>query len=214
MTWNLAGSWLIEDRQQLIDETFNSRLAVAVSSVSGLKPTWIFAGYFYQMVDIPVVGLSCIDKKIATSIRNPIIFTPQQTYLPYQLRYQKAEWIDSLILTIYEDSMPLYGTPDPVIFPNTKITNSVATTVPPATTSAQVLAANTNRKKFVISNLTNQILYIELSGAASVVTATISIPPKTASGNVYTYEDDDWNGTVSVISPVTASGSIQVREMT
>lgn len=107
MDWDLVGTWTITDFITLLPTDFTSRLAIKVFAVSDVKPTWFYAGFFYQYVDILPVGLSRINKRIYATINDPIIFIPQNLQLPYQLNFQKADWIDSLKLTIYEDPMPL-----------------------------------------------------------------------------------------------------------
>lgn len=214
MTWDLVGSWTITDYKTLLPLDFNSHLAIKVTAVSDLKPTWNYAGFFYQYVDIPALGLSRIEEKIAISIRDPIILIPKNLLLPYQLKFQKADWIDSLILTIYQDSMPIYNAQDTVIFPNTKTSSSVATTVAPATTSTSVLAANPNRKKVIIANNTNQVMILELGATASAATSTITLAAKTAGGLVSIFESDNYTGVISAIAPAAASGAWNVREFT
>jgi len=212
MTWNLVGSWTITDFKTFLPATFNSRLAVAVSAVDDLRPTWNYAGFFYQYVDIPVVGLSRIDLKIAISIRDPIIFIPQNLHLPYQLKFQKADWIDSLILTIYEDSMPLNF--EPVInIPSSAASSAASFTIPVSATSVSLLAANSNRKKLVISNNGNQDLFIDFDATAAVADHSIKIPKVSASGFIANYELENYTGVVSGIWQAAGSGAALVREM-
>jgi hypothetical protein len=212
MTWNEIGSWTVEDYQFLVPETFNSRLAVKVAGVSGLRPTWNFAGFFYQMVDLPVIGLARIDKKIATSIRDPIIFIPEQTNLPYLIRYQKADWIDSLQLTIYQDSMPLNYYPDLANVPNPFASAILSTTIPITATSVSFLAANANRKKLVITNTSNQDLHIDFDATASTADFTIKIPKQPNNGIPATYELEEYTGVVSGIWAAAGAGAALVKE--
>lgn len=215
MTWDLVGSWTITDFKTLLPPTFSSRLAVAVSAVFDLRPTWNYAGFFYQYVDIPLVGLSRIEQKISISVRDPIVFIPPNLQLPYQLKFQRADWIDSLIITIYEDSMPLNFTPDAAVvnIPSQFASSATSTTIPLATVSATFLAANVNRKQLIVSNNSNQDLYIDLDATASVANYAIKIPKVTASGLIASYELNNYTGVVSGIWGVTGSGAALIREM-
>lgn len=213
MTWDEIGSWVVEDFQFLVPEEFNSRLAVKVSSVSGLRPTWNFAGYFYQMVNLPVIGLARIDKKIATSIRDPIIFIPDHTNLPYSIRYQKADWIDSLQLTIYQDSMPLTYYPDLGVIPNLFASTTISTTIPITATSVPFLPANPNRKKLIITNTSNQDLHLDFDATASTADFTVKIPKQPNNGIPATYEMTEYTGVVSGIWAAAGAGAALVKEM-
>lgn len=212
MTWDLVGLWTITDFKTFLPATFNSRLAVAVSAVDDLRPTWNYAGFFYQYVDIPDLGLSRIDLKIAVSIRDPIIFIPQNLQLPYQLKFQRADWIDSLKLTIYEDSMPLNF--EPVInIPSSVASSAASFTIPVSATSVSLLAANPNRKKLVISNNGNQDLFIDFDATAAVADHSIKIPKVSASGFIANYELEKYTGVVSGIWQAAGTGAALIREM-
>ncbi|NJL51407.1 MAG: hypothetical protein HC930_02880 [Hydrococcus sp. SU_1_0] len=212
MAWDEIGSWVVDDYQFLVPETFNSRLAVKVSGVSGLRPTWNFAGFFYQMVDLPVLGLARIDKKIATSIRDPIIFIPDQTNLPYLIRYQKADWIDSLQLTIYQDFMPLNSYAE-VNIPNHNAATTISTVVPISAASVSFLAVNANRKRLIIANNSNQDLYIDFDATSAIVDHAIKIPKVSAGGQIFTYELEKYTGLVSGIWAAAGTGAALVKDM-
>jgi hypothetical protein len=49
MTWDLVDEWIVTDFKTLLPEIFNSRLAIKVSSVTNLRPTWNYAGFFYLL---------------------------------------------------------------------------------------------------------------------------------------------------------------------
>lgn len=215
MVWNLVGEWIVTDFKTLLPEIFHSRLAIKVSSVADLRPTWNYAGFFYQMVDVPLIGLSRVDKKIGISIRDSIVLIPENIYLPYQLRFQKAEWIDSLRLTIYEDSMPLNYSPDApaVNVPNTFASATVSTTVPLSAVSVAFLPINANRKQLIISNNSNQDLYVDLDATASIADHTIKIPKVTNAGLVASYELSNYTGLVSGIWAAAGTGAALVREL-
>jgi hypothetical protein len=212
MVWNEIGSWIITDFKTFLPQTFSSRLAIKVSPVSDFRPTWNYAGFFYQYVDIPVLGLSRIESKIAISIRDPIIFIPQDLHADYQLKFQKAEWIDSLTLTIYEDSMPLNTAVDSVVFPNTKAASATSAAIAVTATSAVLLAANVNRKSYLIENNSNQDLYIDFAATVSVPAHAIKIPKVTAGGGISSYEEDNYTGVISGIAPAAGAGAWNIRE--
>jgi hypothetical protein len=215
MTWNLVGTWTITDFKTLLPATFDSRLAVVVSAVNDLRPTWNYAGFFYQMVDIPLVGLSRIELKTGISIQDPIIFIPQNLHLPYQLKFQKADWINSLILTLYEDSMPLNYSPDTASFtvPNQFASAAISATIPVSAASVNFLGVSPNRKKLIIGNNSNQDLYIDFDGAASVADHSVKIPKTTANGFIATYEIENYTGVVSGIWAAAGTGAALIREL-
>jgi hypothetical protein len=214
MSWNQVGEYEITSIDTLLPTSFTSRLAIKASDVTLLKPTWNWAGYFIQYLEIPDFGLAQIDKKNNLSIRDTSLFIPTVFEPSYQLKFVKADWIPSLTLTIYEDSMPIYNASDTVVFPNNKYANSTATAVPPATTSTALLAANANRKGVVVANNTNQLMVIERGATATLAAASITLAPKTAGGLVSVWEDDDYTGAISAIAAAAATGAWNVREFT
>ncbi len=212
MTWTEVGSWTIVDYETLLSVNFTSRLIVKVSEVANLRPNWNWAGFFYQYLDIAPIGLTRIDRKINISTREAILFVPEIFKPSYTLRFIRADWIDSLILTIFEDSMPLNF--EPVVnVPNTNASSATSTTVPISAASVSLLAANANRKKLVIANNSNQDLYIDFDAAASVADHCIKIPRVTANGFIATYELQGYTGVVSGIWGATGTGAALIREM-
>ena len=212
MTWNQVGSWTITQYQTWLPVTFTSRLAIKVTDIAGLKPTWNWSGFFYQYLDIPPIGLTRIDKKINLSTIDSLLFIPQVFQPNYQLKFFKADWIPSLILIIYEDSMPLNFEPQ-VNVPNTFSSAANSVTVPISATSVSLLAANPNRKKLMIANNTNQDLYVDLDATAAIADHAIKIPKVTAGGFIATYELNEYTGVVSGIWAGTGTGAALVREM-
>ncbi|NJO98634.1 MAG: hypothetical protein HC764_23720 [Pleurocapsa sp. CRU_1_2] len=215
MTWNEVGQWIVSTPEILIPVSFTSRLAIKAADISNLRPTWDWAGFFYQYLEVVPLGQARIDKKINIPTREAVLFTPESFKPSYSLKFIKAGWISSLTLTIYEDSMPLNYTPDAdtisIPSPFASVTNSVS--VPLATVSSSFLAANPNRKKLIISNNSTQDLYIDLDATASVADHAIKIPKKGASGSVASYELDNYTGIVSGIWGVSGSGAALIREM-
>jgi hypothetical protein len=212
MTWTEIGSWTIVDYETLLSVNFTSRLIVKVSGVANLRPSWNWAGYFYQYLDIGPVGLTRIDRKINISTREAVLFVPEIFKPSYTLKFIRADWIDSLILTIYEDSMPLNF--EPVInVPTNFASSATSATVPISTTSVSLLAANANRKKLVIANNTNQDLFIDLDATASVADHAIKVPRVSASGFIATYELESYTGVVSGIWGAAGTGAALIREM-
>ncbi|MGL5940813.1 MAG: hypothetical protein ACRC2S_10545 [Waterburya sp.] len=212
MTWTEIGSWTVVDYETLLSVNFTSRLIVKVSGVANLRPSWNWAGYFYQYLDIEPVGLTRIDRKINISTREAVLFVPEIFKPSYTLKFIRADWIDSLILTIYEDYMPLNFEPI-VNVPSTSASSATSVTVPISTTSVSLLAANTNRKKLVIANNTNQDLYVDLDATAAVADHAIKIPRVSASGFIATYELEQYTGVVSGIWGAAGTGAALIREM-
>jgi hypothetical protein len=215
MTWNEVGSWTITDYQTWLPVSFTSRLIIKVSNIAGLKPTWNWSGYFYQYLDIPPIGLTRINEKINVLTQDSILFVPEIFKPNYALKFIKADWIPSLILTIYEDSMPLIF--EPVVnipaAPST-IANAVNTaTIPISATSISLLAANPNRKKLIISNNTNQDLFIDFDSTAAIVDHAIKIPKITNSGFIANYELEQYTGIVSGVWTANGTGAALIREL-
>jgi hypothetical protein len=212
MTWNQVGSWTITEYQTWLPVSFTSRLAIKVTDIAGLKPTWNWSGFFYQYLDISPIGLTRIDKKINLSTIEPILFIPEVFQPNYALKFIKADWIPSLILTIYEDDMPLSF--EPVVnIPSTSASSASSFTIPISATSVSLLAANANRKKLIIANNSNQDLYIDFDATASVADHSIKIPKVTNSGFIATYELEQYTGVVSGIWAAAGTGAALVREM-
>lgn len=214
MTWNRRGIWVINQKEFAIPVTFQSQIIAQVNYVSNIKPSWYWAGYFIQCLTIPPIGLVRLEDKIDVSIKDSSLFKPAIFKPNYQLKFYKADWINSLRLTIYEDSMPIVNAVDTVIFPSTRYSSAVSSVVAPATTSTSVLAANANRRNVLIANNTNQVMVIELGATASLASTTITLAAKTAGGLVSVYEDDNYTGVISAIAPAAASGAWNVREFT
>jgi hypothetical protein len=192
----------LEQAHELLEASFDSHVNQDIPEAHNYEP----------QVDIPVLGLSRIELKIPISIRDPIIFIPQDLHANYQLKFQKAEWIDSLTLTIYEDSMGLNTGTDSIIFPNTKASGSTATAVAVTTTSAVLLAANVNRKSYLIENNSNQPLFIDFAATVSVPAHAVKIPAVTTGGIISFYEEDTYTGVISGIAAAAGAGSWNIRE--
>lgn len=212
MTWNEVGLWIIDQPETVILSTFSSRIVAKVSEPSRSKSTWNTAGFFHSYLDIPVVGLVRTEEKFNVSLKEPALFVPQVFKPSYTLKFFKVAWIPSLTLTIYEDSMPLSFEPI-VNVPSQNASTATSVTVPISATSVSFLAANANRKKFVIANNTNQDLYIDFDAAASAADHAIKIPKVTASGFIATYELEEYTGVVSGIWAAAGTGAALVREM-
>jgi hypothetical protein len=212
MTWNEVGQWLVDQPQTVIPASFTSRIAIKVSAIPGVRPTWNWAGYFVQYLDIPEIGLARVDAKIDVSIKNPTLFIPKVFKPNYSLRFFRVDWIESLIITIFEDSMPLSF--EPVVnIPSTVASTAAGFTIPISATSVSLITANSNRKKLVIANNTNQDLYIDLDATASIADHCIKIPKVTASGFIASYELENYTGVVSGIWAATGTGAALIREM-
>ena len=215
MTWDLVGSWSITDFNTLIPINFTSRLVIKISDIAGYRPTWNWAGFFYQYLELDPVGLVRLPDKIYVPILDPLLFTPQTFQPSYQLKFYNADWISSLTLTIYEDSMPLNFEPSPAVvnIPTLFASATTSTTVPISTTSISFLAASPNRKKLIIANNSNQDLFIDFDATASIADHCVKIPKVAASGFIATYELENYTGVVSGIWQATGTGAALIREM-
>lgn len=212
MTWNEIGSYLITQRETIIEANFVSRLIFKTNEYSLLKPTWNWAGYLNQYLIIPDIGLVRVEEKINLPTKETVLFIPNVYKPSYQLKFYKADWIPSLTLTIYEDSMPLNSYSE-VNIPSVFAATTNSTTVPISATSVSFLAANANRKKLIIANNSNQDLHIDFDATASIADHTIKIPKVSAGGQIFTYELDNYTGLVSGIWTAAGSGAALVKEM-
>ena len=215
MSWNETGEWFITEPETLLPVSFTSRLAIKASGLSNYRSSWYWAGFCYQYLSIPVVGLTRINQKINIAIEESILFVPNIFKPNYQLKFIKAEWIGALTLTIYEDSMPINFEPAPptINIPNNFAGSALSVTVPLSTTSVSFLAASPNRKKLIVANNSNQDLFIDLDATASVADHAIKIPKVSASGFIASYELESYTGVVSGIWAGTGTGAALVREM-
>jgi hypothetical protein len=103
---------------------------------------------------------------------------------------------------------------EPVVnIPSTTASTAASFTIPISATSVSLRAANSNRKKLVIANNTNQDLYIDLDATVSIADHCIKIPKVTTSGFIATYELDNYTGVVSGIWAATGTGAALIREM-
>ncbi|NJL51168.1 MAG: hypothetical protein HC930_01235 [Hydrococcus sp. SU_1_0] len=212
MTWKRRGIWTITQSETKLPISFTSALAIKISNVIGLKPTWYWAGYLNQYLTIPSLGLVRVEEKINLPITETILFIPKIYEPNYQLKLFKADWIPSFTLTIYEDSMPLNSYSE-VNIPNPNASTTNSTAVPISATSVSFLAANANRKRLIVANNSNQDLYIDFDATAAVADHTIKIPRVSAGGQIFTYELDHYTGVVSGIWGAAGAGAALVKEM-
>ena len=211
MSWNQVGEYGVIDIDTTLPVSFTSRLAIRVSNVALLKPSWSWAGYFVQYLEIPDFGLARVEQKNNLSIREPSLFIPAVFKPSYRLKFTKADWIPSLTLTIYEDSMPLNF--EPVInIPSSVANTGVSFTIPITTTSTTLLTPTAARKRMVVANNTNQDLYLDFDASASVADHCVKVPKVTANGFIATYELENYTGVVSGIWGAAGTGAALVRE--
>lgn len=212
MTWDEIGSYLITQKETVIEADFTSRLAIKTDQYPLLKTSWNWAGYLNQYLTIPDLGLVRVEEKINLPTRETILFVPKYYEPSYQLKLFKADWIPSFTLTIYEDSMPLNSYSE-VNIPNPNASTTNSTAIPISATSVAFLPVNANRKKLIIANNSNQSLYIDFDATAAAADHTIKIPGISAGGQIFTYELDNYTGVVSGIWAAAGTGAALVKEM-
>jgi hypothetical protein len=213
MAWLKKGTWLINKKEFNIPVVLKSQIITQVSAVSAIKPTWFWAGHLIQCLTIPPIGLVRIEDKINVSTRNSSLFRPQIFEPNYQLKFYKADWIDSLRLTLFEDSMPLSTTQESVIFPSTIATSSVGSTVPVSASSVVLLPANSARKKYQIENTSAVAdLFIDFAPTCSVVNHGQKITRVSPGGSITTWIDDSYTGVISGIWSAAGAGAALIRE--
>lgn len=204
MVWNQVGEYEITSTEIILPVSFTSRLAIKASNFALLRPSWYWAGYFIQYLEIPDFELARIEQKHNLSTRESSLFIPTVFQPSYRLKFYKADWIPSLTLTIYEDSMPLnsYNA-----LPDSNAATAVETTVANTITSAVLIAANPNRKgRAVVTNTSNQDLYIKLGATASLLSYTHKIPKLPANGIPVDREIEGYNGVISGIFAAAGTG--------
>ena len=88
---------------------------------------------------------------------------------------------------------------------------TVATLTQPtvSTSSFTALAANTSRKGFIMSNNTNQIIYLAFAATASATAYTYKVLP----GNTIEKEGAAYTGLISAIAAATATGVLAVTDL-
>ena len=215
MTWNQVGEYEITGIETLLPASFTSRVATRASNVALLKPSWNWAGYFTQYLDIPDFGLARIEQRHNLSTRESSLFIPTVFKPSYRLKFYKADWISSLTLTIYEDSMPLNFEPatPTVNVPSPLATAAISTIVPNSSNSVSLLAATPERRKLVVANNSNRDLYIDLDDTASIADHCIRLPKVSPTGFIASYELEQYTGVVSGVWESAGNGAALIREM-
>jgi hypothetical protein len=213
MTWTEAGEYLITQKETTLPVSFDSpALAIKAVEFTQLKASWNWAGYFIQTITLPVIGQIRIEEKINLSTKEATLIVPKLYESDYQLVFYKADWIPQFKLIIYESDMPLNTAVDSVVFPNTKASSATSTAIAVTATSAVLLAANVNRKSYLIENNSNQDLYIDFAATVSVPAHAIKIPKVTGGGGISSYEEDNYTGVISGIAPAAGAGAWNIRE--
>lgn len=179
MGWNEVGQWLVTQPETLLPVDFTSRLVIAVSDVAGYRSTWKWAGFCYQYLDLPEIGLTRLNRKINLAIDDPVLFVPEIFKPNYALKFICANWIDALTLTIYEDDMPLYSPDANGVSASSAIVTSV--TVTSNTAPISLLAVNTTRKRFSLRNKGTKSALIGFANDFDAGNAFLTL----ASGAVY-----------------------------
>ena len=215
MAWNQVGEYEITGIETLLPASFTSRVATRASNVALLKPSWNWAGYFTQYLDIPDFGLARIEQRHNLSTRESSLFIPTVFKPSYRLKFYKADWISSLTLTIYEDSMPLNFEPatSTVSIPSSLASAAISSTVSNSATSVPFLSLNPDRRKLVVANNSNRDLYIDLDFTASIADHCIKIPKVSPTGFIATYELEEYTGVVSGVWESVGTGAALIREM-
>lgn len=77
MTWELVNSLAINEPEIVLPKNFTSRVILSISNIAGYRPTWNWAGFFYQYLDIDPIGLVRLPEKIYCPILDPLLFSPQ-----------------------------------------------------------------------------------------------------------------------------------------
>lgn len=219
MNWNRKGSWVISAKETNIPISFKSQIITQASNILNLKPSWNWAGHFIQCLNIPPLGLVRIEEKINVPTRESSLFVPKIFKPNYQLKFYKADWIDSLKLTIYEDSMPLnfepiINIPAPVVnVPSQLSATTTGFTMPTSGTSVTLLTPTANRKKLIVANNSNQDLFIDFDATAAIADHCVKIPKVSANGFIASYELENYTGVVSGIWQAAGTGAALIREM-
>jgi hypothetical protein len=215
MAWTEAGEFLITQEETSLAVDFTSMLAVKPVEFTLLKPSWNWAGNFIQFINVPVIGQVRIEEKIHLSTKEPTLIIPKFYESSYQLRFYKAEWIPQFKLIIYQSDMPLNYSSDPpaINVPNAFASQIVSAIIPASAASTAFLAANPNRKKLIVSNNSNQDLYLDFDATSSVADHAVKIPKVTPGGFIASYELQEYTGVVSGIWAAAGGGAALVKEL-
>jgi hypothetical protein len=177
----------------------------------------IFFGNSYELFYFASSWLGIVSIKVweyagttQETLINNLIAALQTQIITTNLSQENQQLLNTINQKI--DDMPLNF--EPVInIPSTSANTATSTTVALSTTSVSLLAANTNRKKLIISNNSNQDLYIDFDATASIADHSIRIPKVTGAGFIASYELERFTGPVSGIWGAAGSGAALVREM-
>jgi hypothetical protein len=165
----------------VIPITFKSEYLLVLAKCLNCRATWHKAGYLSHFIDIFPVGKTQIKEKKLILLNKPVIQSFSLFYLEYKLEFEFAEWIESLILEIYEPNMTLFSNNPPSDTPQVGYSGDMTGQSSPAvftltTTAVSVLAANPNRKGLVIRNKGSKPAYLGFDATVSANNAPYIIP--------------------------------------
>lgn len=80
----------------------NSNIVI-YCELSGHK-TWHWAGYVRQIIAVPGIGNCNFFKSSRISLNRPTFFKLDTFTVGYKIEFEKADWIESLLIKLYEEA--------------------------------------------------------------------------------------------------------------
>jgi hypothetical protein len=160
----------------VIPNTFESEYLLVLAKCLNCRATWHKAGYLSHLIDVFPVGKTQIKDKKLILLNKPIIQSFSLFHLGYKLEFEFAEWINELILEIYEPNMPLFSNNPQSGYSGDMTGQSIPVSVSLTATAASVMAANANRKGLVIRNKGNKTAYLGFTNTIDDDNAPYAIP--------------------------------------
>jgi hypothetical protein len=171
------------------------------------------AGYIYQFAEVPGLGRIQLTDKAAIALDNLSLFFWSK--LPnYQLIFERSAWAKDLSLQIYESNMPIYSDSSvSVVVPSQSAATPTTSSVPASATSVVLLSNNTNRKQGIITNTSNQDLFIQFGATASVASYVVKLAKVPATNIPSSYEFNGYTGAIAGIWAAAGSGAANIVEL-
>lgn len=204
----------ITDRIEFPQNWTSTGILISISNQS--SPTWRKIGY------LKIEAL--IDGEFFTAQYKPIEFGKSLIAIPYSEYRLSFEPVDTLLvlhpnisIKIAEFNLTMYVSPDPNVAPQTAQPKFSTKTPPAATTTGQVrfkLAETLSRRSALITNKTNQVLYIK-EGSDASTPILIAGEPFTPIPAGLSYSVEDWSGEIWGIlgGNMAAGGKVLIKEM-
>ncbi len=165
-------------------------------------------GSLHLYIDLPEVQKVRIFTKIIL-LNQPHLVRFENINSSFYLSFEKLKNIPAITLKIYRIMGLTY-------FPTLSVpvaSTATKTTVAATAISTTLLAANPDRKGFVIVNNTNKVLSIDYAASTSTTDFLQQIP-QIAGGQASSFSESNYTGVISGIWASATSGGALIRELT